>query len=922
MSDLLLPKHIIDFMLGHNLDNKVIGYKMDKTPASASSVVSRIKAGKENFPRKFDRYAFYNAFFNMDLDDALLYEEYKDKKETLLEDVKDSIRDYENTDKLIEITDNKEFFLELFKLAKENFNSLNPSSKANKKSRPATPRPKFQSLEEAMNPWLEINDDTMRNLCERGKKADRATERFLKGERDDILWFVSNESDIPRRDIVDTLVGYCDEKRKVISLIGAGAEGKSTALRQLCIELYRNHGRTVMFHNEWDINFPVPDDGNAVYILDNPPLSGNELENFIKFYVEFYKWAPGNSATLIIGARENEWNMIKDEINKRNSRIMFKDEKMPRITPTEAEAFSKCISKYIKEDMSGNPLPEVETLTEIFKSNSQGYLYASMLMILHGKSDLTEIGKNIIKNIREKDHSALTLLAHIVATENIKDLKCEHVAAICSKYLTLKMEVAKKILAGEVKSSWNYWETRNEEVSKLFYDLLFKDEDAEIPPETFTEILQNLIDLQFEALKNKPIKGKDAEYRQILKNIGMFMLQIKDNKYKHAELVDHVFEKFHASTDFNKMQSARLLFVISEAIASCGDMHKMLLCKCYENEVYDASILIKLAEKEYRPLRDVYRCTPNVSDLNDYPTREQKKELWALCIAWAKHEAEDNLGNFEKPEPFSARAIYRNQVYERFGLHAISVLQAWAMFENENDMTGSVNPHEIAENSDMYTARWIYRTVCGASLTNASAFSYYSEADMVNMWVAWAKMEKEFKATNPPQFTPREIYKKACEESIIGKGATIWRYWIEYEYGEKTDFNCISKIYRDAWHTVEKSGGKDVPVDAMLLCEWANHEANNCNNLGSYDKKFTARWIFKELALNQRVGTFYLPIWKDWIETERKSGNTDLSSNSEYSVNWIKEKSLERLKGNVKEEFRRWYDKEIKTAYITKPIKL
>lgn len=103
---------------------------------------------------------------------------------------------------------------------------------------------------------------------------------YLQGGR--CTWplvFGENDNSPVRRDIINELIENIETESGVLVLAGAGGEGKTTLLMQLCIELYKSN-HNVLFHaptNKYDI----PDNyAHRIYIVDNPSNS-KEFKQFL-----------------------------------------------------------------------------------------------------------------------------------------------------------------------------------------------------------------------------------------------------------------------------------------------------------------------------------------------------------------------------------------------------------------------------------------------------------------------------------------------------------------------------------------------------------------------------------------------------------------------------------------------------------------
>ena len=163
--------------------------------------------------------------------------------------------------------------------------------------------------------------------------------------------------------------------------------------KRVSVFYYRGYGA---------VKLPEDIPKNSVFVLDNPP----DTLAFKRFLYNMID----KKLTLILGARKNEWNLLKQSLNISGRDIQ--EIRMEKLTEKEAGNFAECIFKNLYCSKG------TREIKEIFQSNSYGFLYAAMLMAVNNTDSLEEIAHQIIGNLSQRSSEGLRLLARIVLSEH------------------------------------------------------------------------------------------------------------------------------------------------------------------------------------------------------------------------------------------------------------------------------------------------------------------------------------------------------------------------------------------------------------------------------------------------------------------------------------------------------------------------
>lgn len=673
--------------------------------------------------------------------------------------------------------------------------------------------------------WILIDSE-----IEKRELKPESISSFLYGK--ECTWSIAFSNSIVKRKVLKELVDSA-KSGGITILLGAGGEGKSTLLKQMCAELYKE-GKSVLYHKE-TMGFSIPQNSaDVIYVVDNP-INTSEFKSFLNGINE-------NEQTLVLCSRHNEWNLLKESqgICTRN----INEVRISNITERdEAEGFADCVLKYtdIKEEKA--------EIVKIFMHNAYGFLYAAMLMLVHKKSTLEEISENIIKNLSDSAPKALDLLANIVMSEHVNmGFSNECYQQICEE-INITPKKATEALALEVKRTGDIYCTRHEKISSVFYSLLFSS-DGYLNISKIGCIHYNFLKFHMAKYDSKYGAPKQQYWENILNYLPLIVeVSEEDQKSLLNLLLDYCNSNVSRLSDIQK--TLRTV-----------NLRRMFFIICYERKVNNPVSMLDWAELELEleNIGDYY--TPNTAKwiykemcINN----QMDSNLW---IAWAKMELElENVGNYETQH--SARWIYREgcMTYEADA----NAWSAWATLEIRLDNVGDYH----LENS----ARWIIQNSIQRNKINSTT------------WNTWAKLEVsegnvgEYSIQN----TARWIFRKACIEN--NADATTWSAWARLEVGEGNvgEYN-ISNTARWIFHKacIENN------ADANTWCAWARLEVGE-GNVGEYSIPNTARWVFKKAIENEKNKND-TQLWEKWAMAEEEQGNIG-ATDVENSARWIYKKA-------------------------------
>ncbi|MCH5279019.1 MAG: metallophosphoesterase, partial [Christensenellaceae bacterium] len=530
--------------------------------------------------------------------------------------------------------------------------------------------------------WLS-NSDLLRSKSSSVKPNH--IQGFLLGGR--CGWNLAfSDKIIVERNIVDTLYQYA-VNGGVHALTGPGGEGKSTVLMQMCAKLVKS-GVSVFYYRGYgrlDLPEEVPE--NSVFVLDNPPDRPD--------FKQFLDTVIGYGYTLILGARENEWNLLKKSLRISDRDVL--DVPMQTLTAKEAWAFADCVCNNLRHSKSRREIKE------IFQTRSYGFLYAAMLMAVSDKNSLEEIAHEIVSNLSERSMDALHLLAHIVLSEhyNVR-FEYEQFRYVCNK-LKLSPGDGRSALSREISLNGGVYQTRHERISKLFFEELFSDSGL-LDSEDIDNVLTNLFELHLANYRSAYGHLKNKFKNSIMQlSGGLAYASINAQQYLINRIIDEV--KAQPPRYFDQLP----LYINDEGV------QLLFYRQCFDRKWISSASLrnwCHLLLKKGSPWTTLEPYFPAWIMRKACIKRSADSNAW---MAWAQLESKHGkIGDYESEN--TARWIFREACINHNADG--SVWMAWAQLEVQQNNVGDYE----SEN----TARWIFRKACVEKNTDGK------------VWLAWA----------------------------------------------------------------------------------------------------------------------------------------------------------------------------------------
>lgn len=368
---------------------------------------------------------------------------------------------------------------------------------------------------------------------------------------------------IVKRNIVDNLYRYALDGG-IYALTGPGGEGKTTILMQMCAKLVKEV--PVFYYSGCGrIELPADIPEGSVFIWDNPP-STPKFKQFINTMIE-------NEYTLIIGARENEWNLLKKAIEISDRDIQGIP--MQKLTAKESWAFADCVCNNLRHTK------ERKEIKEIFLSDSYGFLYAAMLLAVSDKNSLAEIANDIIAKLLERSRKGLYLLAHIVLSEQFEVKYTRMQFRDTCRVLELSQGEGNRALSREITLNGDIYQTRHEIISKLFFKELFSDKGL-LKPQEVDDILKCLLDFHFNRYRLVYGNLADDTAKAIVRlSGGLVYASLVTQQYLIARILDEI--KFRQTNLFRQLP----LYIGDE------DVQLLFFRQCFDRELMPPDFVLK-----------------------------------------------------------------------------------------------------------------------------------------------------------------------------------------------------------------------------------------------------------------------------------------------------------------------------------------
>lgn len=637
---------------------------------------------------------------------------------------------------------------------------------------------------------------------------------YLQGEQ--CSWplvFASAQYAPVKRDIVNELIEAIDNRIGAIVLTGAGGEGKTTIMMQLCTELY-NAGKNVLYHaptHKYDIPDNVID---GIFLVDNP-ASTSEFKSFLTK-------ATKEGFTVVIASRSNEWATLKETLFDETRRSL-KEIELPKISMSESKEFAR----YLKTHIFWIKRSAVE-LEKLFLKESYGFLYASMLMAIYDADSLEKIAEEIIDRISkfENGETTLRILASIVFAEQAGTAIGTRAYRSLCKYFSADDRDVKYYLRKEVVLNGTVYQTRHEFISRLFYKYLFLEGDwwSYINEEEREDVIIAVLNINLSEVEraNRDYSPTD------LKTIATAAL----------------FAQAFKVIDYEETQD----FIIQRLLESCKQ-HGYAIIDRFFHHLNNDIIKNDLAKKcfEYQlPLWEIYRHWLQYlsDDVESFNTVSNYLEV--LCL-----KMEASLGIWKLWADLFEKNIQINREFEdktreiyKLGLKTLSDNAhwwiEWASFEERLGNIGSM--------SIEYSARWILREGCNIVQDNP------------HLWIKWANIEEKCEnlGDTETKYSARWIAKEGCAMTSNP------HLWIKRAELEEHAGNIGHISLDNSARGLLYIGSAKFPQSTYLWTKWAEIETR-IGNIGDYETPNSAAWIYKEACTNRGL-VLDSAIWIKWTD--------------------------------------------------------
>ncbi|MBU3175379.1 trypsin-like serine protease [Clostridium estertheticum] len=675
--------------------------------------------------------------------------------------------------------------------------------------------------------WEEINDDFLKN---HSKYNDERLKDFLKGQK--CTWGLIGNNCTIKREVTETVIVKILTK-KIIGILGAGGEGKSTILMQVCKEL-NNIGYTVYWNTEqikktlYNMELKSTTD-SVVLVIDD---ASGDVE-FEKFALQ----AANKGYKIIFAARENEWKMGRMRSESAELEREAELIELKKVTEAEAVKFAHLIVVTMNIDTKESEIQK------IFTENNNGFLLAAMLMVVYGRP-LEEIVKDILLKIKKESENVLKVLAIICFIEELEsrvkkniNITSEIYRVLYSSYGIKKKEI-NVILHKEVqKTNLSIIRTRHPIISNIILEFLIRREDAEFE---VGDLLYDFITCFYKVENNK---GKKTMPIGIYKSVYPMMREILNDVYIN-----------------NITQCQDIAIYITEMYSTRGDIWILWagIARNQDNvgqdvdEEYGARWILKKASEKCPLYGNIYLKWAEIeieqnnvgADINEensarWILKEGTKKCLSdenIYIKEAELEIEqDNLGQ-DISEENSARWILKEGTKNCNA--GGNIYLKWAEVEiKENNVGAGINE----ENS----ARWI--------LKQGSRKHPFNNG---NNYIKWAQLE--IKQENigrdiNEENSARWILKQGIEKCPLD--GNIYMYWAELEIEQNNIGKDINEENSARW--ILKQGIKKCPLFSNNYIRWAEMELKQDNIGQDIFEENSVRWILSK-CLSKNVNLEYI----------------------------------------------------------------
>ena len=696
---------------------------------------------------------------------------------------------------------------------------------------------------------------------------EKKVKLYLQGEQ--CSWplvFASSQYSPVEREVVDVLEEAIENKNGVIVLTGAGGEGKTTILMQLCVKLY-NVGKNVLYHAPTH-KYGIPDNAmNAIFFIDNP---ANTIE-----FKKFLARATMEGLTVVIAARSNDWVTLKETLFGDTKRSV-KEIEVNKISVSESKVFAQYLKTHIFWIKRS-----YDELEKLFYKDSYGFLYASMLMAIYNADSLEKISEEIIERITKFENGEITIriLAAIVFAEQAGTAIGTRIYRELCKHFSADDRELKYHLKKEVVLNGTVYHTRHESISKLFYKYLFIDGDwwSYLNEEERENIIIAVLNVYLAEVEKSPKDYRPTDPRAIeIAGLLVESFKIVENEETQKYIIQRIIEscKQHGHTIID-----RVYHHLNNDIVKCD-----LAMKCYEQK-------LPIWEVYRHWLRYLLSVTTSINTVDNYIKTlcldmEAPVGIWEVWLNLQEKNIQSNSELISK-----TREIYK------LGLKVLSDNSHWwiacASFEERYGNLGDLDIE--------YSARWLLREGC-----------IYAQDDPY-IWLKWAEIEIRMGNIGDYE-TPNSaawIFKEACIKRAIDFSGAIWIKWADFSTFSDLDIK-INDL--DAWtpSKILKCACIEYNVsDPQVWKRWACQEEES-GNIGSYHITYSAAWIFKEICMSKFIDSEWA--WSSWaFFIERNKDIPSLLTDFPLDVTlktkclsgtvsvfpWIAWSVIEEIKGNI-----------------------